>query len=207
MRHLRSAVLQHTNFLANKKLALRHVPADHSTRSATHTALCTASSQQASTINACLAQAAERAWTDGQAGGDLSNFSLLCSQPSLQYNGLGMTSVHIYSSRWESSTPNHSPSTKHRKPPRMKSFLSLLAILPLALAKPTVYLIRHGEKPSSGNGLSTQGMQRAQCLRNVFGASSSYNIEYILTQDYKKGKKSPTIPFVTPTGTNIVTPW
>lgn len=127
--------------------------------------------------------------------------------PAYTHNGLGMTSVHIYSSRWESSTPNHSPSTKHRKPPRMKSFLSLLAILPLALAKPTVYLIRHGEKPSSGNGLSTQGMQRAQCLRNVFGASSSYNIEYILTQDYKKGKKSPTTPFVTPTGTNIVTPW
>ena len=70
---------------------------------------------------------------------------------------------------------------------KMKSFLSILALLPLALAKPTVYLIRHGEKPASGNGLNAQGMQRAQCLRNVFGASSGYNIEYILTQDYKKG--------------------
>lgn len=69
----------------------------------------------------------------------------------------------------------------------MKSFIALMTLLPLALAKPTVYLIRHGEKPASGNGLNAQGMQRAQCLRNVFGASSGYDIEYILTQDYKKG--------------------
>lgn len=34
-------------------------------------------------------------------------------------------------------------------------------------------------------GLSSAGMQRAQCLRNVFGASSGYNIGKILTQDYK----------------------
>ncbi|CAK1367827.1 uncharacterized protein RHO25_012958 [Cercospora beticola] len=68
----------------------------------------------------------------------------------------------------------------------MKSFLALLALVPMALAKPTVYLIRHGEKPLSGNGLNAQGMQRAQCLRNVFGASSSYDIDLILTQDYKK---------------------
>ncbi|KAM3414619.1 putative phosphoglycerate mutase family protein [Cercospora zeina] len=72
----------------------------------------------------------------------------------------------------------------------MKSFLALLLLLPVVLAKPTVYLIRHGEKPSSGNGLNAQGMQRAQCLRNVFGASSDYDIEYILTQDYKKGAHS-----------------
>lgn len=69
----------------------------------------------------------------------------------------------------------------------MKSFLALLALVPIAIAKPTVYLIRHGEKPASGNGLNAQGMQRAQCLRNVFGASSSYDIDLILTQDYKKG--------------------
>ncbi|KAF7195022.1 hypothetical protein HII31_03696 [Pseudocercospora fuligena] len=65
------------------------------------------------------------------------------------------------------------------------SFLPLLSLLTLAASKPTVYLIRHGEKPSSGNGLNAQGMQRAQCLRNVFGANSGYNIEAILTQDYK----------------------
>ncbi|KAI0161219.1 putative phosphoglycerate mutase family protein [Xylariaceae sp. FL1272] len=48
---------------------------------------------------------------------------------------------------------------------------------------PTVYLIRHGEKPDDdGIGLSAQGQQRAQCLRNVFGASSGYNIGYIMAQ-------------------------
>ncbi|EME39468.1 hypothetical protein DOTSEDRAFT_139477 [Dothistroma septosporum NZE10] len=68
----------------------------------------------------------------------------------------------------------------------MKATFALLSVIALAVAEPTVYLIRHGEKPSDGgNGLSAQGMQRAQCLRNVFGASSDYNIEAILTQDYK----------------------
>lgn len=32
------------------------------------------------------------------------------------------------------------------------------------------------------DGLSSQGMERAQCLRNVFGASSGYNIGYIITE-------------------------
>jgi hypothetical protein len=73
----------------------------------------------------------------------------------------------------------------------MKFTATLLSLLTFALADPTVYLIRHGEKPSSGNGLNTQGMQRAQCLRNVFGASSGYNIDYILAQTYKSGQSSP----------------
>ena len=70
----------------------------------------------------------------------------------------------------------------------MNTTFALLSVIALAVADSTVYLIRHGEKPDSGNGLNAQGMQRAQCLRNVFGASSGYNIEAILTQDYKKGK-------------------
>ncbi|KAK5123924.1 hypothetical protein LTR85_002121 [Meristemomyces frigidus] len=60
-----------------------------------------------------------------------------------------------------------------------------LAFLSLALAEPTVYLIRHGEKPASGNGLSAQGMQRAQCLRTVFGANSSYGIGHIMAETPK----------------------
>ncbi|KAK0541202.1 hypothetical protein OC835_000294 [Tilletia horrida] len=49
-----------------------------------------------------------------------------------------------------------------------------------------IYLIRHGEKPADGgNGLSTQGEDRAQCLRNVFGANSGYNIGKIFAQAYK----------------------
>ncbi|KAI0200562.1 hypothetical protein F4808DRAFT_155113 [Astrocystis sublimbata] len=56
--------------------------------------------------------------------------------------------------------------------------------------KPTVYLIRHGEKPpNDGIGLSERGEQRAQCLRNVFGADSDYNIGYILAQKPKDSGK------------------
>jgi hypothetical protein len=69
----------------------------------------------------------------------------------------------------------------------MKNVFALLAVLPLALGQ-TVYLIRHGEKPADGsNGLNSQGQQRAQCLKNVFGRSSGYNIGYILAQKPKKG--------------------
>jgi hypothetical protein len=63
-----------------------------------------------------------------------------------------------------------------------------LNLIAFATASPTVYLIRHGEKPDSGDGLSTQGLQRAQCLRTVFGAGSSYNIGHIMAQTPKNGK-------------------
>lgn len=57
-------------------------------------------------------------------------------------------------------------------------------------AEPTVYLIRHGEKPADdGIGLSPEGEQRAQCLRTVFGAASQYNIGYILAQTPKDDGK------------------
>lgn len=75
---------------------------------------------------------------------------------------------------------------------QLTSALALLLTLAAttATAKPTVYLIRHGEKPSDGgNGLSAQGVQRAQCLRTVFGASSQYNIGYILAQTPKASGK------------------
>ena len=65
--------------------------------------------------------------------------------------------------------------------------LSPLVLVAAATAKPTVYLIRHGEKPPSGNGLSAQGQQRAQCLRTVFGAASQYQIGKIMAQKYKSG--------------------
>lgn len=70
-------------------------------------------------------------------------------------------------------------------------FAGAAAAAPAATA-PTVYLIRHGEKPADGSdGLSAQGMQRAQCLRNVFGASSQYNIGYILAETPKKSASFP----------------
>lgn len=46
----------------------------------------------------------------------------------------------------------------------------------------TVYMIRHGEKPADKNdqGLTPDGWRRAECLRDVFGADSGYNIQHII---------------------------
>ena len=58
-------------------------------------------------------------------------------------------------------------------------------------------MIRHGEKPpklpngDDADGLSTQGLERAQGLRQVFGKSSSYNIGYILAEHPKSGRFLP----------------
>ena len=68
---------------------------------------------------------------------------------------------------------------------QLPNILCSLALVATAFAKPTVYLIRHGEKPPSGNGLSVQGEQRAQCLRTVFGATSQYQIGHIMAQTPK----------------------
>ncbi|KAI9369434.1 hypothetical protein BJX61DRAFT_545589 [Aspergillus egyptiacus] len=67
---------------------------------------------------------------------------------------------------------------------------ALLAACTIISASPTIYFIRHGEKPSDGGtGLSPQGEERADCLREVFGASSGYNIGYIMAQKPKKNGK------------------
>ncbi|KAA8641816.1 hypothetical protein EYZ11_006478 [Aspergillus tanneri] len=68
--------------------------------------------------------------------------------------------------------------------------LGLLASVGLSAASPTVYLIRHGEKPDDGGtGLNAQGLKRAQCLRKVFGGDSPYQIGYIMAQKPKKNGK------------------
>lgn len=61
----------------------------------------------------------------------------------------------------------------------------------LVAAKPMVFFIRHGEKPHDNDqtGLSAQGKQRAQCLRDVFGRGSDYNIGHIMAQAYKPSGK------------------
>ncbi|KIW18877.1 hypothetical protein PV08_03166 [Exophiala spinifera] len=57
---------------------------------------------------------------------------------------------------------------------------------------PTIYLIRHGEKPPKSpngddeDGLSALGLSRAQALVNVFSRESKYNIGYIIAQHPKK---------------------
>lgn len=66
--------------------------------------------------------------------------------------------------------------------------IKVLAFAALALAKPTVYMIRHAEKPDEGNGLNKEGERRAQCLRSVFGAGSEYNIAHIMAQTPKSGQ-------------------
>ena len=69
---------------------------------------------------------------------------------------------------------------------------------------PIIYLIRHGEKPpklSDGkdpDGLSAQGLERAQGLRQVFGRSSSYNINYIIAEQPKKGILPSSFQFPSP---------
>lgn len=66
-------------------------------------------------------------------------------------------------------------------------FLLLVLLASLVSANATVYFIRHGEKPDDGDGLSADGLQRAQCLRTVFGASSQYNIGHIMAQTPQSG--------------------
>ena len=48
--------------------------------------------------------------------------------------------------------------------------------------RPTVYLIRHGEKPPDpeDSGLNADGFRRAECLRHVFGVTSPYSIGHVM---------------------------
>ncbi|KAJ6124511.1 hypothetical protein N7471_011828 [Penicillium samsonianum] len=86
----------------------------------------------------------------------------------------------------------------------MRGFLpyGLLAIASAATAacSPTVYLIRHGEKPSDGgNGLNAQGVKRSQCIRKIFGQDSDYNITHIMAQTPKSnGKRARPLDTVKP---------
>lgn len=91
----------------------------------------------------------------------------------------------------------------HLKPFWTTAALSVL--LTTATAQATVYLIRHGEKPSDGsNGLSAQGQQRAQCLVNVFSSSSGYNIGYILAEQPKSdGSRERPVETVTPLANSL----
>jgi hypothetical protein len=56
-------------------------------------------------------------------------------------------------------------------------------------SSPTIYLIRHGEKPDGdADGLSTKGVTRAQYLPLVFGPTSKYDIKYIMAEQPHKGE-------------------
>jgi hypothetical protein len=57
-------------------------------------------------------------------------------------------------------------------------------------AKPTIYLIRHGEKPGHGlNGLNAAGVARAEALVHVFKAGAEFNIKHIIAQKPKQSGK------------------
>lgn len=75
----------------------------------------------------------------------------------------------------------------------MKIAYILTLIAGIVAAEPMVFLIRHGEKPADDDapGLSTKGLQRAQCLRTVFGAGSNYHVGHIMAQAYKPGTHKP----------------
>ncbi|CAG9954839.1 unnamed protein product [Clonostachys rosea f. rosea IK726] len=83
--------------------------------------------------------------------------------------------------------------------------LAILLLASLAACKPTLYMIRHGEKPDDGSvGLSPEGEQRAQCLRTVFGSSSQYNIGYVIAQEYKEsGKRKRPYDSVAPVASDL----
>jgi hypothetical protein len=108
----------------------------------------------------------------------LSPFHISLSIPATQSGSHQHPTLHILS--------NLNFQKMHSTLPHIL-ILSLLTLLPLLSSAQTVYLIRHGEKPSDDDttGLSTQGVQRAQCLRSVFGNTSSYNIGKIMAQTPK----------------------
>jgi hypothetical protein len=60
--------------------------------------------------------------------------------------------------------------------------LASLLIASTAADQPTVYIIRHGEKSGDpeDSGLNADGFRRAQCLRDVFGVNSIYDIGHII---------------------------
>ncbi|KAL8286174.1 hypothetical protein RQP46_004662 [Phenoliferia psychrophenolica] len=89
---------------------------------------------------------------------------------------------------------------------RCSILLASLALASSTLAySETVYLIRHGEKPpDDGVGLSSDGEDRAQCLRRVFGASSIYNIGYIMAMTPKSdGHRARPLQTVTPLANDL----
>ncbi|TDL15365.1 hypothetical protein BD410DRAFT_796480 [Rickenella mellea] len=69
----------------------------------------------------------------------------------------------------------------------------------------TIYLIRHGEKPSGdGEGLSAAGEVRAQALARVFGKDSPYNIGYILAEKpHKHEHRARPVETVTPLAASL----
>lgn len=56
-----------------------------------------------------------------------------------------------------------------------------------ARSPPKVFMIRHGEKPPNrdDHGLTLDGIKRSQCLRDIFGRDSGYDIGHIMAPTVK----------------------
>lgn len=66
-------------------------------------------------------------------------------------------------------------------------FVSSCLVAVSARNPPKVFIIRHGEKPPNpdDHGLTLDGIKRSQCLRDVFGKDSSYDIGHIMAPTVK----------------------
>ena len=99
--------------------------------------------------------------------------------------------LEISSARLQKADQSLLRSSIHISHSLSHSHLSISSIghLILTMSRATVYLIRHGEKPEpEGNGLSAQGVERAQALPGVFGPDSQYNIRYIMAEQPDAGE-------------------
>ncbi|KAJ5172159.1 hypothetical protein N7492_004752 [Penicillium capsulatum] len=70
----------------------------------------------------------------------------------------------------------------------LRAIVNVALLVAVASARtPTVFLVRHGEKPANpdDHSLTFHGLMRAQCLREVFGADSGYDIGYIMAPTMK----------------------
>ncbi|KAJ5203624.1 uncharacterized protein N7498_004503 [Penicillium cinerascens] len=75
----------------------------------------------------------------------------------------------------------------------LSPFFAAMAAVTVVTARPTVYFIRHGEKPKDGGtGLSADGLERAQCIRSVFIRNPLYNVKVrVLTaRHHADGKRA-----------------
>lgn len=80
-----------------------------------------------------------------------------------------------------------------------------LSLASTAVAQSNIYLIRHAEKNDDGT-ISAQGKQREQCLINVFGAQSSYNIQKIIVQNPYDGGAFHFVLLHTPSKSQTIQP-
>ncbi|OAA56879.1 hypothetical protein ISF_07395 [Cordyceps fumosorosea ARSEF 2679] len=70
------------------------------------------------------------------------------------------------------------------------------ALVAGAAAEPHIYLIRHAEKNRDGT-ISAQGKKREQCLIDVFGRDSKFNIQKIIVQNPYAGDNLSQRPYNT----------